>query len=131
MALFLCSSFQIPVSQWLPVGAVFMKLCLVIEYNIFFIECHKAVYDRDASLPELYLGTTLFLASSLVNHSCDANMYKISYGTSIVFRAMRPIHKGEQLTRCYISPTPSFFYDFKERQEIFLDRWQFQCRYKC
>jgi SET domain len=104
-----------------------MKLCLVIEYSQRIINCHKAIYDPKAKLPELNLGTGLYLASSLVNHSCDANMYLVFYGTTVVFRARRPITKGEQLTCCYVHPATHHSYE--TRQKVLLEFYKFKCRY--
>jgi hypothetical protein len=126
VALSLCAGFKIPISEWLPVAAIFLKLCLVIEFNQLIINYHKATYNPNARLPELNLGTGLFLASSLINHSCDANMYKIFYGTSVVFRARRPISKGEQLTYCYTHPASH--YSYADRQRILLNNCKFKCR---
>jgi hypothetical protein len=103
-----------------------MKLCLVSAFNQVVIKCYKAIYDRSARLPTANLGMGLFLASSLVNHSCDANMYHVSYGTSVVFRARRPISKGEQLTYCY--SRPAFHYSYEDRQRYFLEFFKFKCR---
>lgn len=80
-------------------------------------------------MPNLQLGMGLYLASSLVNHSCEPNMYQVFYGTSVVFRAKRPIGKGEQLTCCYMEPAlPAVLFDRQQRQKILMDIHKFQCR---
>lgn len=103
-----------------------MKLDLVITCNYTVINYLKADYSADASGSKLGLGLGVSLASSLVNHSCDANMYQVWYGTTVVFRARRPISKGEQLTCSYIKPATSLTY--QRRQDILMDIYKFKCR---
>ena len=105
-----------------------MKLCLVTEFNRIVINCHYAFYDHVARPPVVTLGLGLYLASSLVNHSCDANMYQITYGTSVVFRARRPISKGEQLTYCYTKPAT--LYHYYERKIALSEMYKFRCRFE-
>jgi hypothetical protein len=123
----LCGYIRVPINQWLPVAAVLMKLDLVILANAKEINCFKANYDVNSRLSKLDVGKSLLLASSLVNHSCDANMYPVWYGTTVVFRARRPISKGEQLTCSYVPPATSF--DYERRQDILLQLYKFKCRY--
>lgn len=125
MALCLCGEHKIPTSQWLPVAAVFLKLCLVVHFNHKMIDAYKANY-YSANLPRLLMGMGMFLASSLVNHGCDATMYQVTYGTTAVFRARRPISKGEQLTYCYLMPATN--YRGKERRETLNEMHKFTCR---
>lgn len=65
----------------MPIAAVIMKLCIVTNSNGKLIDCYKANFNTDVvgGLPNLALGLGMFLASSLVNHSCDPNMYQVSY----------------------------------------------------
>jgi hypothetical protein len=92
-------------------------------YNSTTVECFKANYDAEVCLPKMQLGWALFLASSMVNHSCDPNMYQVWY---VVVRAKRPILKGEQLTFCYTMPATKF--SFEERQVAILNHYKFKCR---
>jgi SET domain len=126
-ALDLCSALDIKPDDWLPIGAVFLKLSLVIKFNCFAVECFNANYNPEAKmLPILKLGPSLFLASSLMNHSCDANLYNVFYGTSVVFRARRPIVKGEEITFSYMKPAT--IYCLEERQMALLENYKFKCR---
>jgi SET domain len=128
-ALDLCVALSIKPDDWLLIGTVFLKLSLVIKFNCFAIECFKANFNAEAdSLPILKLGPSLFLASSLMNHSCDANLYNVFYGTSVVFRARRPIVKGEEITFCYMKPATLYCYE--ERQKALLENYKFKCRYE-
>jgi len=122
----LCSYFRIPPDHWMPVGAVFLKLYLVALYNGTSLECFKANYDVEVCPQKMQLGWALSVARCLVNHSCDPNMYQVWYGTSVVFRAKRPIFKGEQLTFCYMKPPSKF--NYLERQETYLTFYKFKCR---
>jgi SET domain len=128
LALLLCETFSIPLTERLPVAAIFLKLCMVLELNYVNINCCQFSYDAKATLPKLDLGLGLYLASSLVNHSCDANMYQVFYGTSSVFRATRPIAKNEQLTKCYWLPATKTKYE--ARQCVILKLFKFKCRYE-
>jgi SET domain len=98
---------------------ILMKLCLVAEFNIKIINCPKFSYKLCLWSPRtLDWALGLYLASSLVNHSCDANMYEVFYGTSTVFRARRPIIKGEQLTCSNLEPElPAVYIDYGQRQK--------------
>jgi len=124
----LCKSLGIPISEWLPVAAVFMKLSLVLRFNSTVIKQSIADFKVKDGLLKLDLGSVLFLASSMVNHSCNPNMIQISYGTSVVFRARRPISKGEQLTCSYVTPTINA--EYKERQKILKENHKFKCRWE-
>jgi hypothetical protein len=115
VALSLCNTLGIPFSQWLPVAAVFLKLSLVMQFNSTIIKHCSADYRAADGLLKLDLGLVMFLAGSLVNHGCNPNMNQISYGSSVVFRARRPISKGEQLTCSYV--TPAINAKYEERQE--------------
>jgi SET domain len=128
LALQLCEIYSIPLTEMLPVAAVFMKLCMLLQMNCVAIKCCQFTYYPKIKQPELNLGLGLYLASSLVNHSCDANMYQVFYGTSSVFRATRPIAKNEQLTKCYWLPATETKYE--ERQCVLLEFYKFKCRYE-
>jgi SET domain len=121
----MCGVQKIPTSQWLPVAAVFLKLHLVVRFNHRIISAYKANYNS-VSLPRLTLGSGMFLASSLVNHGCDATMYEVLYGTTAVFRARRPISKGEQLTNCYAMPATNE--RGTERRKTLYAMHKFTCR---
>jgi SET domain len=124
----LCCALGIKPDDWLPIGAVLLKLVLVHCLNCFPVECYKADYNAETSMPKMLLGKGLFLASSLMNNSCNANTYQVSYGNSIVFRAARPIAKGEEVTVCYRMPATDF--SFEERQTTLLKEYKFKCRYE-
>jgi hypothetical protein len=109
----------------LQVAAVFLKLDLVLCFNNRNIVTFMANYIN-IKTPLKTLGEGLCLASSLVNHSCDPNMYIIEYGTTSVFRARRPISKGEQLTMVYANPAT--IYNYSVRQEQLLKHYKFVCR---
>jgi SET domain len=123
IALAHCINIKLPREEWLPVAAILTKLFLVIQNNLLSIFCYKVNYKAGANT--ILLGNSLNLASSLINHSCEPNMYQVSYGTTVVFRAMRPISKGEQLTFSYskLATTSSY----AERQEELYESYKFKC----
>jgi hypothetical protein len=123
----LCDFLNIPPADWLPIGAVFLKLHLVIKFNCTNFDFYKANYNaKDRNVPKMLVGFGLFLAFSLMNHSCDANSFHVFYGTSIVIRARRPIKKGEEITFCY--GKPATHYSYEERQRGLLKSFKFNCR---
>jgi len=124
--LWICGCLGIEPADWLPIGAVFLKLNLVLTFNCTAIESCKANYNAETSLPKMLLGSGLFLATSLMNHSCDPNVYQVTYGTSTVFRAIRPIAKGEQINLCYRKSALDCSYE--ERQSTLLKDYKFKCR---
>jgi SET domain len=114
---------KIPIKEIVRVAAILLKLFLVIQNNVMSILCFKANYDAEPKM--IFLGNCLNLASSLVNHSCDPNMFQVSYGTTTVFRAKRPIKEGEQLTFSYsmLATTSSY----QDRQEDLYESNKFYC----
>jgi len=126
-ALYFCEELNIPSSLRLPVAAIFVKLYLVINSNNRNIETLVVDYTKVKRMPKKTLAVSLCLASSLVNHSCDPNMYHISFGTMSVFRARRPVSKGEQLTMCY--SYPATIYSLSVRREQLHQDHMFFCRY--
>jgi hypothetical protein len=120
-------SIHPPHDLWLLMGAVFLKLFLIVKFNCTAMEFFMADYQVEAmSMPKLPIGIGLFLATSLMNHSCNANVCQVTYGTSVVFRARRPIVKGEQITFCYKMPATR--YSYEERQMTLLEDYNFKCR---
>jgi SET domain len=114
------------VSELLPMSAVILKLVLVILFNRKLIYSHKVNFEL-AGLAGIEIGEALYLASSLINHACDPNMYLVSYGSHAVYRARRPIEQGEQLTDCYgVSVAMA---NYEERQAMTNNMYKFLCRY--
>lgn len=60
-------------------------------HEISELALSNGVYDSE----ETGAGAYAFL--SLLNHSCNPNVVRHSYGTHVVLRALRPIRKGQQL----------------------------------
>jgi len=92
--------YHVPHTELLPVAALFLKLNLIAYYNLARLHEVNVSYQK-VGLPRTEIGLSLSLASSLINHSCDPNMYQVNYGSTRVYRAKRPIKKGEQLTESY------------------------------
>jgi SET domain len=119
---------NVPLDEYLRVASIMLKINRIVALNSKIMDCYNANEHPAEKLPgpEL-LGNGLFLASSLLNHSCDPNMYQVSYGTSVVFRAARPIMKGDQLTTCY-NNMPAIHYSYAVRQDALSSFYKFVCR---
>jgi hypothetical protein len=125
LALDLCSILSIEPDDWLQIGAVLMKLSLVIKFNCTKMYCSKANYNAKAfKATTLHLGQGLFLASSLMIQCLNANVYQVSYGTSAVFRARRPIVKGEPITFCFTESA-----SYEERRKALWEDYKIKCRF--
>jgi SET domain len=125
LAIALSGLHAIAPSELVAVTAVYLKLILVIKFNFKSIFAFKAHYGR-LGVPRVALGSVMYLASSLINHACDPTMYQVSYGSHIVYRAKRPVKKGEHLTDCYaasFSRSP-----YRERQKSCLEQYNFKCK---
>jgi hypothetical protein len=123
-AICLSIDMKIALSELLPVAAILMKLFMVIQSNATRIFCLNVDYKAKEEVNTV-IANSLNLASSLVNHSCDPNMFKVAYGTTVVFRAMRPISKGEQLTFSYSKLAINSSY--KYRQDDLRQTYKFTC----
>lgn len=66
--------------------------------------------------------SALFLAPSLINHSCLPNCFRVHVGDVVLIRASRAIRAGEELTVSYV-PVDSSQSDRKAS----LARWGFVC----
>ncbi|XP_059470162.1 SET and MYND domain-containing protein 4-like [Neocloeon triangulifer] len=71
------------------------------------------------------VGGGVFACSSLLNHSCNPNVFRTNYGTANVIQAIRHIRKGEQIFDSY---KEHFAFDPKQdRQSYLLDHYHFRC----
>jgi tetratricopeptide (TPR) repeat protein len=66
--------------------------------------------------------TGLWVRSAYINHSCIPNAAKDSVGDLMVFRAVRDIAAGEEITHCY-----SEAIDLKDRAANLKTTWGFEC----
>ncbi|KAI2807205.1 hypothetical protein BLOT_009167 [Blomia tropicalis] len=72
------------------------------------------------------VGNSLFLVSSLFNHSCESNLYwEIDHNGIIHMVAKHAIEPGNQLTICY-GPTKNM--DFYDRQMRLWRNYRFNCQ---
>jgi SET domain len=125
IALYLSALLKIPQSELLRVSAVLLKLVLVIIFNRKCIYAFKTNYEQ-IGISRIPLGEVMYLAVSLINHACDASTYLVSYGSHVVYRARRPIEKGEQLTDCYVMSAANA--SFRERQKFCKSQYKFICK---
>ncbi|XP_059485308.1 SET and MYND domain-containing protein 4-like [Neocloeon triangulifer] len=94
------SSFQRPqeVEQF---ASFVMKMILLVGFNSKMLHsCDFDVFGSAKSV-EKDFGLAIYLASSFINHSCSPNMIRVSYGSTAVYRIIKPVAKGEELTESY------------------------------
>ncbi|KAJ8936173.1 hypothetical protein NQ318_019054, partial [Aromia moschata] len=73
--------------------------CLNVHCNATCIEKPKLKSLGNTDYEKV--GKVIYAFHSLLNHSCNANSFPVSYGSHIVIRAQRNIKKGEQVTVNY------------------------------
>ncbi|XP_060860952.1 SET and MYND domain-containing protein 4-like isoform X1 [Metopolophium dirhodum] len=77
----------------------------------------------DESQPRI--GTAIFPTSSLLNHSCDPNIFSSNILKYVVIKASRDISEGEEITNCY---GPNFLrMRLVERQASLKNQYHFDC----
>lgn len=59
------------------------------------------IFDALQEFSEVNLGNCLLPFASLINHSCDPNIFWIPMDTKFVFIVAKPINAGDQLFQCY------------------------------
>ncbi|CBY38723.1 unnamed protein product [Oikopleura dioica] len=92
-----------------------LDLFAAIKNNQFAI-CDEESGDYD-------VGSAVYIDHALVNHSCRPNAYPVFNKTNMIFKALRKIEPGEEITHAYtdtISP-------IQERREYLNDVWRFMC----
>ncbi|KAK7084937.1 hypothetical protein SK128_013959 [Halocaridina rubra] len=77
----------------------------IVLSNIIKLE-HNSIKLHDNKQRSSYIGEGLFLALSLINHSCVPSAFHYTIGRTMVVRARRPIREGEEIS---ISYTFDFF----------------------
>ncbi|XP_015377732.1 PREDICTED: SET and MYND domain-containing protein 4-like, partial [Diuraphis noxia] len=78
----------------------------------------------DESQPRI--GTAIFPTSSLLNHSCDPNIFSSNILKYVVIKASRDINKGEEITNCY---GPNFRrMRLVDRQASLKEQYHFDCK---
>ncbi|KLO07469.1 hypothetical protein SCHPADRAFT_932417 [Schizopora paradoxa] len=68
-------------------------------------------------------GHALYVAPSLMNHSCMPNARREFIGTAIVIRTIQDLKKGEEVTVSYIDAQVSY----DERRFRLMNSWRFNC----
>ncbi|KAL5590805.1 hypothetical protein FOBRF1_014362 [Fusarium oxysporum] len=89
----------------------------IIQRNAFGLG--QQTEDEDVS----NASTGLWIRASYINHSCIPNAKKDFVGDLIIFRAMRRIVTGEEITHSY---DESSYYE--ARKTNILRTWNFECR---
>ncbi|KAK5113327.1 hypothetical protein LTR85_010944 [Meristemomyces frigidus] len=68
------------------------------------------------------INSGIWTHASYINHACVCNAHRTFIGDLILFRATKPIAKGEEITTAYTQIA-----DYDERQKRFTEHWGFQC----
>ncbi|KAF4949338.1 hypothetical protein FGADI_8993 [Fusarium gaditjirri] len=89
----------------------------IIQRNAFGLG--QQAGDEDVS----NASTGLWIRASYINHSCIPNAKKDFVGDLIIFRAMRRIAAGEEITHSYDE-----WSDYKARKTNIRRTWNFDCR---
>ncbi|CAB3380919.1 Hypothetical predicted protein [Cloeon dipterum] len=122
-AVVLAGKFDFPQKHFELFAAFILKLIFVMKNNATLLSYTDNKLDEE--MDERHFGMALFMASSSINHSCFPNMVRISYGSSVVYRIIRPIAKGEELTESY---HVDLSFNLQRRREICSVRSSFHCR---
>lgn len=131
-----CSETQVGISKLILAYKMFKAHCpalLTRSSLVDFVTSHCIVksnsigqWDATHSMHE----TRLFVAGSFANHSCDPNTdYFVTSDTAeLMFRAMRPIKSGEEITISYVDNNQNY----EMRQTALLATYGFHCNcFKC
>jgi tetratricopeptide (TPR) repeat protein len=89
----------------------------IIQRNAFGLG--QQTEDEDVS----NASTGLWIRASYINHSCIPNAKKDYIGDLIIFRAMRRIAAGEEITHSYDGSS-----DYDTRKSTIQRTWNFECR---
>jgi SET domain-containing protein len=73
------------------------------------------------------LGASLDIVTSLINHSCDPNVFVVFEGNSLHIRPIRKLLAGEELTQCYTDVDM----DVLIRRPSLKSEYFFDCHCKC
>lgn len=103
------------------------------EMQNFFMNMNKTrlrllatkYYRNGFTYIKCYGGQSAILfIGNIFNHSCSPNLfYSIGKSGEYIFKALRDIEEGEELTHSYIDNTKST----KKRKEILLNQYGFNC----
>lgn len=104
-------------------GALILRLFLLRDSNAHTLV--ELMYnERENMLETNKIASGIFLVSSLVNHNCDPNVFRINYCNTLVHRAARYIEKGTQIM---ISYGVQFDKTEKLERQEYLQKYYFLC----
>lgn len=96
--------FKLLLSSYSERQITFLELIVTHLMNV----CNKnqftlSFFDKleEGKVNIVKVGNVLLPFASLINHSCDPNIFWISVDTKFVFLVAKPIKAGEQLFQCY------------------------------
>lgn len=109
----------------------FKLLCAKFqEFNISFDESkffemfckHEINSFAILNADSMSIGSGVYVAESMFNHSCTPNAAPVSNGVHMEIRCIRPIEEGEPITICYVSQE-----DPKLKRQKILKKYYFDC----
>ncbi|CAG0889173.1 unnamed protein product [Darwinula stevensoni] len=107
------------------VGALLLRLLQSLSCNAYEIS-ELWVRNEEVSRGErVQIGGAVYPTVSLLNHSCDPNVIRISHGSSCAVVAIQPIQPGHEILDNYGYVFHSN--EFKSRQETLQRQYFFRC----
>ncbi|KAF7995409.1 hypothetical protein HCN44_006516 [Aphidius gifuensis] len=102
------------------------KLASLSMTNMFTIDMRLDTEVMDDSIKRIDIGLGISVCQSLINHSCNPNVFCRYHDDHIIAHCLQPVKKGEQIFTCYGAHFNKLTKN--ERQVILYDGHQFKCR---
>ncbi|KAF4522410.1 hypothetical protein B566_EDAN007660 [Ephemera danica] len=120
-----CFHMEVNDPNYDVIALSFLKLIFSMNYNC----CGHAVstfIGHDSEQPQVdWVGCTINLSFSMINHSCNRNARSYFNGTTLIVRALEPISKGKEVTVSYHAIYP--LKSKKDRQFQLQMDYKFRC----
>ncbi|XP_008558969.1 SET and MYND domain-containing protein 4 isoform X1 [Microplitis demolitor] len=97
-------------------GSIMLRACVITSSNCFSIQPE----------PGIKVGSGLYVAHSLYNHSCAANTFRHFEGLTMITRAMEPIRPGDQVFTGY--GADHSYLGLAERKDKLMEEYFFDCQ---
>ncbi|KAK7076617.1 hypothetical protein SK128_012849 [Halocaridina rubra] len=103
-------------------GEAMLRHLLQVDCNNHPIEVVKEI---EGKFQIIQIGTGLYPALCLMNHSCNPTTIYYSYGSSIVLRSIRTTPRGGEITECY--GRPYYLQSYTTRRKKLKDTFLLNC----
>ncbi|CAG5087729.1 Similar to SMYD4: SET and MYND domain-containing protein 4 (Homo sapiens) [Cotesia congregata] len=97
-------------------GSIMLRACVITSSNCFSIQPE----------PGIKVGSGLYVAHSLYNHSCAPNTFRHFEGLTMITRAMQPLNPGEQVFTGYGADYS--YMPLAKRKEKLMEEYYFDCQ---